>query len=185
MPLACRSWLCSRHCRPLSDSRSSCTTCSQFRSRRSRGRSIAHRPPARQLASRARHRVRGAEPLPDPDLGRQREAVDAFLAAARAGDFDGLVAVLDPDVVFRTDTGARPGLAPAQVAGAAEVAQYSVTTGPQFAPFCRPALVNGAAGLVAQTPAGTLGVVGFTVVHGRITTIDLILDPDKLRKLDL
>lgn len=140
---------------------------------------------ARQLASRARHRVRGAEPLPDPDLGRQREAVDAFLAAARAGDFDGLVAVLDPDVVFRTDTGARPGLAPAQVAGAAEVAQYSVTTGPQFAPFCRPALVNGAAGLVAQTPAGTLGVVGFTVVHGRITTIDLILDPDKLRKLDL
>lgn len=123
--------------------------------------------------------------MPDPDVGKQREVVDAFLAASRAGDFAGLVAVLDPDVVFRTDTGGRPGLAPAYVAGAAEVAQYSVTTGPQFAAFCRPALVNGTAGLVAETPAGTLGVVGFTVLHGRITTIDLILDPDKLRQLDL
>jgi RNA polymerase sigma-70 factor (ECF subfamily) len=140
---------------------------------------------ARQLASRGRRRVRGAASMPDPDVGKQREVVDAFLAASRAGDFAGLVAVLDPDVVFRTDTGGRPGLAPAYVAGAAEVAQYSVTTGPQFAAFCRPALVNGTAGLVAETPAGTLGVVGFTVLHGRITTIDLILDPDKLRQLDL
>jgi RNA polymerase sigma-70 factor (ECF subfamily) len=148
---------------------------------------IVDRTPAaaRQLASRARRRVRGAAPVPDPDLAKQREVVDAFLAAARAGDFDALIALLDPDVVFRTDNGARALLAPAQVTGAAEVARYSVATGPRFAPFCRPALVNGAAGLIAQAPAGPLGVVGFTVIHGRIATIDLILDPDKLRILDL
>jgi RNA polymerase sigma factor (sigma-70 family) len=137
----------------------------------------------RQLASRARRRVRGAAPTPDADLAKQRDVVAAYLAASRAGDFDALVAVLDPDVVFRADTGSRPHLAPAELTGASEVARYAVARGAQFAPFCRPALVNGAAGLIAQTPAGPLAIVGFTVSDGRVATIDLILDPDKLHAL--
>jgi len=146
---------------------------------------MVDRTPAatRQLASRARRRVRGAAPTPDADLAKQREVVAAYLAASRAGDFDSLVAVLDPDVVFRADTGSRTNVAPARLTGAPEVARYAVARGSQFAPFCRPALVNGAAGLIAQTPAGPLAIVGFTVTDGRIATIDLILDPDKLQAL--
>jgi len=135
---------------------------------------------ARQLASRARRRVRGTPTVPDADLARQREVVDAFLAATRAGDFDALIAVLDPDVVFRIDTGSRPGRAPALISGAADVARQAVTEGRRFAPLCRHALVNGAAGIVVQAPAGRIAVAGLTVVHGRIAAIDLILDPAKL-----
>jgi RNA polymerase sigma-70 factor (ECF subfamily) len=119
----------------------------------------------------------------DRDLARQREVVAAFLAAARAGDFDALVAVLDPDVVFRIDTGGRAGMAPALLSGAAAVARHSATYGPRFATLCGPALVNGGAGIVARAPAGLLAVAGLTVVHARIRTIDLILDPDKLAAL--
>jgi RNA polymerase sigma factor (sigma-70 family) len=137
---------------------------------------------ARQLASRARRRVRGAAPVPDPDLSRQREVVDAFLAAARAGDFDALVAVLDPDVVFRADTGARRGvLAPAD--GAEEVAHRVLKHGTPFAPLCRPTLVNGAAGVVVEIDGVVRAVTGFTVVDGRIVEIDLMLDPEKLQRV--
>jgi RNA polymerase sigma-70 factor, ECF subfamily len=139
---------------------------------------------ARQLASRARRRVRGAAPVPDPDLARQREVVDAFLAAARAGDFDALVAVLDPDVVFRADGGAARGvLAPAH--GAEEVADRVLTRGARFAPLGRPALVNGAAGAVVEIGGVVRAVAGFTVVDGRIVEIDLMLDPEKLQRVSV
>jgi RNA polymerase sigma factor (sigma-70 family) len=139
---------------------------------------------ARQLASRARRRVRGAAPAPDADLTRQREVVDAFLAAARGGDFEALVAVLDPDVVLRVDRGAlRPG-APREVRGAAAVAEQ-VNTFARLARFARPALVNGAAGFVVTRGKRPLAVAGFTVANGRIVEIDLLADPERLRDLDL
>ena len=125
---------------------------------------------ARKLASRARQRVRGAAPDPEPDIGRQREVVDAFLAASRAGDFEGLVAVLDPDVVFRLD------LAPAgfrEVHGADDVARTVLARGSRFAPHARPAIVNGMAGVIVDA-AGRHNVVAFNVVDGRIRSIDLI-----------
>src|SRR5436190_1504686 len=94
---------------------------------------------ARQLASRARRRVRGAAPTPDPDLARQREVVDAFLAASRAGDFEALVAVLDPDVVFRVDAGGAGPLAREPLSGAKAVADQILARGTRFAPLARPA----------------------------------------------
>src|SRR5436305_1870423 len=100
----------------------------------------------RQLASRGRRRVRGAAPVPDADLAHQREVVNAFLAAAREGDFEALVAVLDPDVVFRIDAGPDSPQARPPLEGAAAVAEQIVTRGVRFAPHARPALVNGAAG---------------------------------------
>jgi RNA polymerase sigma-70 factor, ECF subfamily len=136
---------------------------------------------ARQLASRARRRVRGAAPVAEPDLARQREVVDAFLAAARAGDFDALVAVLDPDVVFRADG---PGTLPA-IQGAEEVAQRVVSRGTPLAPYGRHALVNGAAGAVVEIGGVVRAVAGFTVVDGRIVEIDLMLDPEKLRRVSV
>ena len=144
-----------------------------------------HRTPAaaRQLASRARRRLRGATPNPDADLSRQREVVDAFLAAARSGDFDGLVAVLDPDVVFRADTGGVPPRARPPVSGAEEVARRILARGAPFAPLARPAVVNGAAGLVVASPRRPIAVIGFTVAGGRIVAIDLVADPAKLRGL--
>jgi RNA polymerase sigma-70 factor (ECF subfamily) len=139
---------------------------------------------ARQLASRARRRVQGASPAPDVDLGRQRAVVDAFLAAARGGDFDALVALLDPDVVLRVDRGAeRPG-ASRELRGAAAVAEQ-VRTFASLARFARPALVNGAAGFVVAPRGRPLAVAGFTVARDRIAEIDLLADPDRLRALDL
>jgi RNA polymerase sigma factor (sigma-70 family) len=139
---------------------------------------------ARQLASRARRRVRGAVPAPDVDVARQREVVDAFLAAARGGDFDALVAVLDPDVVLRVDRGAvRPG-GSTEVRGAAAVAAEADRYA-SLARFARPALVNGAAGIVVVSGGRTLAVAGFTVAGGRIAEIDLLADPARLRELDL
>jgi RNA polymerase sigma factor (sigma-70 family) len=137
----------------------------------------------RQLASRARRRVQRASPKPDAGLAEQRRLVDAFLAAARGGDFDALVAVLDPDVVLRADRGRLPAAArlPALVRGAADVADQVLTRAPQFARFARAAIVNGAAGLVIVPGRRPAAVVGFTVAAGRIVEIDLIADPDKLR----
>jgi RNA polymerase sigma factor (sigma-70 family) len=133
---------------------------------------------ARQLASRARRRVRGA-PAADADLARQRELVDAFLAAAREGDFDALMAVLDPGVVFRHDDGAgRRALAP--IVGADAVARDSVNRGRPFIRLARPAVVNGGAGLVIVAGDRVIGVAGITVVGDRIAAIDLVTDPDKL-----
>jgi RNA polymerase sigma-70 factor (ECF subfamily) len=137
----------------------------------------------RQLASRARRRIRRTAPNPDADLTEQRAVVDAFLAASRAGDFDALVALLDPEVVFRADGGALPAAArqPTGVRGADQVARLVVTRGARFLPFCRPAVVNGAAGLVVAPGPHPVGVVGMTIVGGRIVEIDLIVDPQKLQ----
>src|SRR5829696_1094372 len=137
---------------------------------------------ARQLASRARRRVRGAAPAPDADLGRQREVVDAFLAATRRGDFDELVAVLDPDVVLRADSGAAG--TSRVVRGARAVAGQALTFS-QFAPFARLALVNGAAGLVTAPEGRPLSVMGFTVRRGKVVEIDLLADPERLGRLAL
>jgi RNA polymerase sigma-70 factor (ECF subfamily) len=136
---------------------------------------------ARQLASRARRRVQGAAPVPDADLAAQRRVVDAFFAAARDGDFEGLVAVLDPDVVSRGDGG--PG-ASAVVRGARAVAGRALTFA-RLSPFVRPALVNGAAGVVVAPRGEPFSVMGFTVVGGKIVEIDAIMDPARLRALDL
>jgi RNA polymerase sigma factor (sigma-70 family) len=139
---------------------------------------------ARQLASRARRRVQGEAPAPDPDLGRQREVVDAFFAAAREGDFDALVAVLDPDVVLRSDGGtARPG-ATHVVRGAEAVGRRAMTFA-RLSPFVRPALVNGAAGVVVAPRGRPFSVLAFTVRDGKIVAIDGLADPDRLKELDL
>jgi RNA polymerase sigma-70 factor (ECF subfamily) len=122
--------------------------------------------------------------VPDVDLDRQREVVDAFLAAARGGDFEALVALLDPDVVLRADRGAlRPG-ASREVRGAPAVAEQ-VRTFARLARFARPVLVNGAAGFVVAPRGRPVAVAGFTVAHGKIVEIDLLADPDRLRELDL
>jgi RNA polymerase sigma-70 factor (ECF subfamily) len=138
----------------------------------------------RQLASRARRRVQGSAAVPDTDLARQREVVDAFFAAARDGDFDALVAVLDPDVVLRSDGGtARPKIS-SLVHGAEEVASQALMF-TRLSPFVRPALVNGAAGVVVAPGGRPFSVMGFTVRGGRIVEIDAISDPERLRQLDL
>ncbi|GAB2632102.1 RNA polymerase sigma factor SigJ [Streptomyces capparidis] len=136
---------------------------------------------ARQLASRARRRVRGA-PTPDADLARQREVVGAFLSASRGGDFEALVAVLDPDVVARSDGGA---LRPSTVRrGAAEVASQAITFA-RFAESAHQALVNGAAGVVATAEGRPVSVMAFTITGERIVAIDILTDPERLARLDL
>jgi RNA polymerase sigma-70 factor, ECF subfamily len=144
---------------------------------------ILGRTPAatRQLASRARRRVKGLAPAPDPDILRQREVVDAFLAASRAGDFEALVEVLDPNVVFRIDSGGTGPLARPPITGAPAVAQQLLARGSRFAPHARPAIVNGTAGLIIAPGPRLRAVVGFTIVAGRITAINLITDTEKLR----
>ncbi len=136
---------------------------------------------AKMLASRARRRVQGAATVPDTDLARQNAVVDAFLAASRGGDFEALLAILDPDVVLRADHAAvRAGASP-EVRGAAAVAE----TFSGRAQATRPALVNGAVGAV-WAPGGRPRVVfGFTIRRGKVVAIDLVADPDRLRQLDL
>jgi RNA polymerase sigma factor (sigma-70 family) len=139
---------------------------------------------ARQLASRARRRVRAAAALPDADLAHQRKVVDAFLAAARNGDLDALVAVLDPEVVVRADWGGVPAGASRMIRGARAVAEQALSFS-RSARFARPALVNGAAGVVADADGRLLAVLGFTVRHDRIVEIDILADPERLRRLEL
>jgi RNA polymerase sigma-70 factor (ECF subfamily) len=136
---------------------------------------------ARQLASRARRRVNGADiPTPDPDLDRQREVVDAFFRAAREGDFDALVAILHPDVVLRSDFGAKHRAASVVHRGAKAVAgQARGFPGS----LVTPALVNGAAGAVITVRGRPIAVMGFTVVAGRIVAIDAIADPERVRRV--
>jgi RNA polymerase sigma factor (sigma-70 family) len=144
---------------------------------------IVGRSPAatRQLASRARRRVQGVATVPDADLARRREVVDAFLAASRGGDFDALLAVLDPDVVLRADRAAVRMGASREVRGAAAVAD----TFAGRARAARPALVNGAVGLV-WAPAGRPRVAfAFTITGGKIVEIDLVADPERLHRLDV
>ena len=146
---------------------------------------ILGRSPAasRQLASRARRRVQGATPPPDADPGRQRRIVEAFLAALRDGDFEALVAVLDPDVLLRDDSAGLPG-AVAVMRGAQAVGTYALGFS-RSAQFVEPALVNGAAGLAIVPQGRLMGALGFTVRDSKITEIDMISEPGRLRDVDL
>jgi len=127
--------------------------------------------------------VRGAAPVPDADLARQQEVAGAFLAASCDGDFDALVALLDPDVVLRADYGAiRPG-SPVVVRGAAVVAGQALAFS-RLARFAQPALVNGAAGVIVAPRGRLFAVMGFTIRRGKIAEIDILADPARLRRLD-
>lgn len=144
---------------------------------------IVERSPeaARQLASRARRRVQARHATPDADLAVQRSVVDAFLAAAQAGDFNGLVAVLDPEVVLRGDAG--PGRS-SEVRGATEVARRAQTFS-RTGLLRHPALVNGAPGLVCTLEGKPFSVLAFTVQAGKIAEINILHDPERLAQLDL
>ena len=123
--------------------------------------------------------------MADPDLRRQREVVDAFLAAARNGDFEALVEVLAPDVVFRADRGRIVVAgAPPVVTGAAAVAEQVLARAPRFASFARPAVVNGSVGLIVIPRDRPIAVIAFTIAQDQIVEIDLVADPDKLRALE-
>jgi RNA polymerase sigma-70 factor, ECF subfamily len=139
---------------------------------------------ARQLASRARRRVRAENTVPDADLDAQREVVEAFLAAARDGDFDRLVAVLDPDVVLRRDFGPLAAAASGEVRGAEEVASQAIIAS-RLGLLVKPALVNGAFGWVATRDGEPFSVGGITVRGGKIAEIDILIDQERLRELDL
>jgi hypothetical protein len=157
---------------------------------------IVERTPTatRQLASRARRRVHGsggrdgagmwegAAAVPDAERTRQREVVDAFLAAARGGDFDALLAVLDPDVVLRTDRPALPSGALRETRGAAAVARRAMVGGARTA---QPALVNGAVGVIVAPRGRLLMVLLFTISGGKIVAIDAVSEPERVRHLDL
>jgi RNA polymerase sigma factor (sigma-70 family) len=143
---------------------------------------IVERSPdaTRQLASRARRRVRAENTVPDADLGAQREVVEAFLAAARDGDFDGLVAVLDPDVVLRADLGAAGSREVRGVAAVVDQARFYA----QLELAGKPALVNGAVGVVVTRDGQPFSIGAFTVRHGRIVAMDWLADAERLRALD-
>jgi RNA polymerase sigma factor (sigma-70 family) len=145
---------------------------------------IVERSPeaTRQLASRARRRVRGAAPVPDADLTAQWEVVEAFLAAARNGDFDALVAVLDPDVVLRADGGATGQSA--HVRGAEAVAGRALTFS-RVDLTMRRALINGAAGMVTFLDGQPFSIAAFTIAAGTIAEIDFLADPERIAELDL
>ncbi|WP_377273201.1 sigma-70 family RNA polymerase sigma factor [Peterkaempfera sp. SMS 1(5)a] len=136
----------------------------------------------RQLASRARRRVQGAAPVADSDVTRKRNVVNAFLTASRGGDFEALLAVLDPDVVARSDGGT---LVPSILRrGASDVASQAITFA-RFAADARPVLVNGSPGVVSFTEGRPLSVMSFTIRDGRITGLDILTDPDRLSALGL
>ena len=138
---------------------------------------------SRQLASRARRRVQGATPVPDVDLAEQQRVVEAFLAAAREGDFDALVEMLDPEVTLRVDAGPGSPLAHDPVVGV-EAVLAEAQRWRALAPYSRPAVVNGVAGAVIGRPDGTVfTVVALTVANGRINAIDFLVDPAKLARL--
>jgi RNA polymerase sigma factor (sigma-70 family) len=136
---------------------------------------------ARQLASRGRRRIRGADTTPDADVAAQQEVVEAFLAAARDGDFDALVAVLDPDIVLREDWGSGTIV---EVRGAENVARRAKAAS-QLGLVVRPALINGAAGWVSLLDVEVYAIAALTLQNGRITTMDILLDPARLARLDL
>jgi RNA polymerase sigma-70 factor, ECF subfamily len=136
----------------------------------------------RQLASRARRRVRGTPAVPDAELAQRREVVDAFLAAARTGDFDALLGLLAPDVVVRADLLTAPTAI--EVHGARPVAEQALTFARRV-PYAQPALVNGAVGIIVA-PRGRLSTaMTFTITRGKILKIDIVADPERLRELDL
>jgi RNA polymerase sigma factor (sigma-70 family) len=138
----------------------------------------------RQLASRARRRVQGQAPTPDADLATQRRVVDAFLAAVRDGDFQALVTVLDPAIVLRADGGALKGVSRLVRGAQAVVAQAATFS--NLASSSQLVLVNGNIGVLARRPDGHLvAVLGFTIADGKVVEIDILADPDRLRRLDL
>ena len=138
----------------------------------------------RQLASRARRRVQGEAPSPDADLRKQRRVVDAFLAAVQNGDFEGLVTVLDPDILLRSDGGAVKGFSRV-VRGAQAVASQAAAFS-KLGLTSEVVLVNGNVGVLTRLPDGRLfSVLGFTVADGRVVEIDILADPDRLARLDL
>jgi RNA polymerase sigma factor (sigma-70 family) len=138
----------------------------------------------RQLASRARRRVRGGHATPDADLDTQREVIDAFIAAAREGNFDTLLEVLDPDVVLRADSGA-VGIGGSRVVrGAANVARQARAFS-RLDIDVRPALVNGAAGTVTLRDGQPFAIAGFTIRNRRIVEMDVLADPERLQQVDL
>jgi RNA polymerase sigma factor (sigma-70 family) len=139
---------------------------------------------AKQLASRARRRVKGAgTPATDPDPVRQREVVDAFFAAARGGDIDTLVAVLHPDVVARADFGAQRPAASVVIRGADAVARQALLGGALPAAGLHPALVNAAPGVIVTVRGRPFAVMSFTVADGKIAEIDTIADPERVRRI--
>ncbi|MFF9817310.1 sigma-70 family RNA polymerase sigma factor [Streptomyces sp. NPDC014006] len=139
----------------------------------------------RQLASRARRRVRGAEPAAEPDLGRQKQVLDAFLAASRAGDFEALVGVLHPDVTLRVDAGTlMRGLAASKVVQGAKTVAEQALMFSRFAGSARPMLVNGTVGLVNAPEGGPKSVMALTIADGRITGMYILADPERLERLD-
>ncbi|MGO9892150.1 MAG: sigma-70 family RNA polymerase sigma factor [Solirubrobacteraceae bacterium] len=140
---------------------------------------------ARQLASRARRRVRGAHAPDAATLDQQRKVVDAFLAASREGDFEALLGVLDPDVVFRAEAGLSGPLVPGLVSGARDVATIVLERGVPFAHLGRPAVVNGRPGAIVSLPDRVVSLVAFTIVGDRVTEMDLLVDPVKLRNVQL
>lgn len=148
--------------------------------------SIVARTPAaaRQLASRARRRVRGEETVSASDLQTQRRVVDAFLAALRGGDFEGLLAVLDPDVVVHLDSRAGAPGAPREIRGAENWARGAVAFG-HLARFVQPALINGTAGLVFATRGRLTRALTFTIANGKIVRADIIAEPARLQQLDI
>ena len=139
---------------------------------------------ARQLASRARRRVQGADVARDADLSRQRDVVEAFLAAARGGDMVALLAVLDPDVVIRADRAAVPPGSSREIRGASGVVELALNT-VKRARFAQPALVNGAVGIVVAPRGRLLLVAEFMIKDARIVKIDVIADPERLNQLEL
>lgn len=149
------------------------------------GRIVGRTPAAtRQLASRARRRVQGVTSVPSGDLRSQREIIDAFLAALRAGDFEGLLAVLDPDVVVHIDPGAgRPG-SPTEIRGARNWAQGAITYS-RGARFVEPALINGSVGLLFAPHGRLLRALTFRVDGGKIVEVEIIAKPDRLQQLVL
>ena len=139
---------------------------------------------ARQLASRARRRVQSRAPNADHDVRQQRRVLDAFLAAAQEGDFERLVAVLDPDIVLRADGGAVKGMS-RFVRGAQEVLAQAATFS-KIGLSNQVVLVNGNIGLVCRLPDGRVfSVIGFTIAGGKIVEMDILADPERLRRLDL
>jgi RNA polymerase sigma factor (sigma-70 family) len=132
---------------------------------------------ARQLASRARRRVRGSVPPPDPDLEEQRQVVEAFLAAARAGDFEALLEVLDPNVVQRIHTASGDRRWAPTAVGAEKVAKRAMSAGGRFAPYGRPAIINGNMGAVVVIDGKRRAVNAMTITNGKITTMDVFVDP--------
>lgn len=138
----------------------------------------------RQLASRARRRIRSADPLPEGDLTARRAVVDAYVAAVREGNFEALIAVLHPNVVLRSDRGPKPAGASVEVRGVKEVADRALTFS-RIGLEYKPALISGSPELLCIRNGQLFSVMGFTITADKITEMNILADPDRLKQLDL